>query len=202
MATAPHGDGPAVFPLHSKSQLDGATDVARESTVLVTYASAHGSTRGIAERIAAQLGARGTRVAVRPVDEIEDVETYDAVVLGSPVLNQEWMPAATGFLRRNADALAVRRTWLFSVGSFGDTHPVIGRFMMKEPRDIREIQQAVRPRGYRVFAGAIERHQWPWASRLFFHLFGGRFGDNRDWPVIDAWAGSISERLRRPEADI
>jgi hypothetical protein len=38
----------------------------------------------------------------------------------------------------------------------------------------------------RVFADAIERHQWPLASRLFFHAFGGRFGDNRDWREIDA----------------
>ena len=32
-------------------------------------------------------------------------------------------------------------------------------------------------------------------SRLVFHAFGGRFGDHRDWPVIDAWADQIALAL-------
>ncbi|MGZ4169814.1 MAG: flavodoxin domain-containing protein, partial [Solirubrobacteraceae bacterium] len=69
------------------------------------------------------------------------------------------------------------------------------RLMLKEPRDIAEIKNAVHPRDYRVFAGAIEKHQWPLASRMFFHAFGGRLGDNRNWPEIDAWADAIAETL-------
>jgi menaquinone-dependent protoporphyrinogen oxidase len=170
-------------------------DVVGVSNVLVVYASAHGSTKGVAERIAARLGERGARVEVRPLDEVDDIEAYDTVILGSAVYSQSWIPNASEFLRRNADVLADRRVWLFSVGSFGDTHRGIGRLMKKEPRDIEEIQQAVHPLDYRVFAGAIERDQWPLVSRLFFHTFGGRFGDNRDWPEIDAWADGIAQRL-------
>jgi menaquinone-dependent protoporphyrinogen oxidase len=43
--------------------------------------------------------------------------------------------------------------------------------------------------------GTIEGQQWPLASRLYYHAFGGRFGDNRDWPEIEAWAESIAETL-------
>ncbi len=31
-----------------------------------------------------------------------------------------------------------------------------------------------------------------------FHLFGGRLGDNRDWPAIDAWTASIGAALGAP----
>lgn len=48
---------------------------------------------------------------------------------------------------------------------------------------------------YRVFAGVIDRHQWPFLSRLFFYALGGRLGDNRDWPAIDAWAEEIAHAL-------
>ncbi len=137
---------------------------------------------------------------VRQVDEVDDVEAYDTVILGSAVYSQSWIPNATEFLHRNAEALADRRVWLFSVGSFGDTHRGIGSLMKKEPRGIKEIQEAVHPLDYRVFAGAIERNQWPLVSRLFFHTFGGRFGDNRDWPEIDAWADGIAQRLGVPQA--
>ena len=163
--------------------------------MLVAYASAQGSTEGVAERIAARLAEHGARVEVRPVDKVDDIESYAAVILGSAVYGQRWIPSATEFISRNADALADRDVWLFSVGSFGDTHRLIGRMMKKEPRDIDEIRRALRPLDYRVFAGVIERNQWPLPSRLFFHTFGGRFGDNRDWRAIDAWADSIAQAL-------
>jgi menaquinone-dependent protoporphyrinogen oxidase len=177
------------------------TAVVAVASVLVAYASAHGATKGIAERIAARLARAGALVAVRPVDELDDIEAYDTVILGSPVYGQRWMSTATQFVRENADVLAARRVWLFSVGAFGDTHRGIGGLMKKEPRDIGEITDAIGPRDYRVFAGAIQRRQWPLVSRMFFHVFGGRFGDNRDWPQIDAWADGIAQMLRASAPD-
>jgi menaquinone-dependent protoporphyrinogen IX oxidase/uncharacterized protein YndB with AHSA1/START domain len=180
----------------SRAELSDTADVVGGANVLVAYASEHGSTKGVAERIGARLGLTGARVDVCPVEEVDDLEAYDTVILGSSVYGQRWLPTATQFWRRNADALAARGVWLFSIGSFGDTHRGIGRLMKKEPRDIGEITDTIHPRDYRVFAGAIERDQWPLASRMFFHVFGGRFGDNRDWPQIDAWADSIAQRRR------
>jgi hypothetical protein len=48
---------------------------------------------------------------------------------------------------------------------------------------------------YRVFAGVIDRHQWPLGSRLFYHALGGRLGDNRNWKAIDSWAACIARTL-------
>ena len=173
--------------------------------VLVAYATGHGSTRGVAERIATRLAKAGAQADARPVDDVDDLAGYDAVVLGSGVYNQSSIPGATGFLRANSarlnsttGALAARPVWLFSVGAFGDTHRGIGKLMRREPREIGEFQDAIHPREYRVFAGAIQRHQWPLPSRLFFHAFGGRFGDNRDWPEIEGWAISIARTLKCP----
>ncbi len=85
--------------------------------------------------------------------------------------------------------------WLFSVGTFGDRKRLIGPLMRREPKGIRELERELRPRDYRVFAGVIDRHQWPFFSRLFFHSLGGRLGDNRDWDAIDAWAREIAHAL-------
>src|SRR5687768_10132172 len=97
--------------------------------VLVAYASAHGSTRRLAERIAAGLRRHGTRVKLAAVDEVTELRQYSAIVLGSPVYNQSWLPGASEFVQRNRDALASRPVWLFSVGALGDRHPVVGRLM-------------------------------------------------------------------------
>ena len=161
-------------------------------TVLVVYASRHGATEGIADRIASRIRASGASVDVRHVDETQTLEDYDAVVFGAPVYDGSWPPEADRFVAAHGDSLAARPLWLFSVGAFADTKRLIGSVMLKEPKRIAEIRAATHPIEYRVFQGVVHRHQWPFWSRLFFHAFGGRFGDHRDWPVIDAWAQHIA----------
>ena len=165
--------------------------------VLVAYASRYGSTKGVAERVAGRLGERGLRVDLRSVEPDLDPGAYDAVVFGSPVFAQRWMSEGEQFVRGNLGALASRPVWLFSLGTFGDDKRLIGPLMRREPKGIRDIEQTIRPRDYRVFAGVIDRHQWPLFSRPFFYAFGGRLGDNRDWAAIDAWTESIARTLGR-----
>lgn len=116
------------------------------------------------------------------------------------MFNQRWLPEAEEFVRRNREALASRPVWLFSVGTFGDRKRIIGPLMKREPNGIRALQDAIHPREYRVFAGAIDRHQWPFLSRLFYYSLGGRLGDNRDWPAIEAWADQIGRALQSANA--
>lgn len=181
-ATALCGDDPPVMPF------------------LVAYASRHGATEAIAARIATRLVDSGASVELRRVDEIETLHAYDAVILGAPVYDQSWPPEANAFVARNRDALAVRPLWLFSVGSFGDTKRLIGPLTHKEPKRIDDTLADLRAREYRVFQGVIQKHQWPFWSRVFFHAFGGRFGDHRDWPTIDAWADRIAVSLPSPRS--
>lgn len=169
--------------------------------VVVVFASRHGATRGVAERIAARLHEGGLAVAVSVVEDLREIPPGAAVVLGSPVYDGRWPPEFESFLDRHSRSLASRQVWLFSVGTFGDTRRVLGPLMRREPRNIAEVRDALHPRDYRVFAGAILRHQWPLPSRMLFHAFGGRLGDNRDWPAIDAWAEGIAQALSpRPES--
>lgn len=169
--------------------------------VLVVFASRHGATRGVAERIAARLHEGGLAVAVSAVEDVREIPTGAAVVLGGPVYEGHWPPELETFVDRHARSLGSRPVWLFSVGTFGDTRRVIGPLMRREPRNIAEVRDALHPRDYRVFAGVILRHQWPLPSRMLFHAFGGRIGDNRDWIAIDAWAEGIARALSpRPES--
>ena len=49
-------------------------------------------------------------------------------------------------MRNNADALATRPVWMFSVGSFGDHKPLIGPLMKREPKRIDDAPPARVPR--------------------------------------------------------
>src|SRR5436305_9128983 len=88
-------------------------------SVLVAYASRYGSTRVVAERVAKRLREHSNRVELRSVEQVDEVSPYDAVVFGSAVFNQRWIPEGEEFVRRNLDPLAARPVWLFSVGTFG-----------------------------------------------------------------------------------
>jgi menaquinone-dependent protoporphyrinogen oxidase len=164
--------------------------------VLVTYVSPHGSTRGIAERIATRLRDRGVAVDCLPVGETRAVEAYDAVVVGSAIHGQAWLPEAAQFISTHAAELEARAVWLYSVGMPGALARPLRRFAMREgPKVVAPFAPLVHPRGTRLFSGVVGRQQFPLVSRVVMRLMGGRFGDFRDWPAIDAWATSICDSL-------
>ena len=111
-------------------------------TVLVAYASKHGSTQGIAERIAEQLRQLGREAEARPVDAVENPGSYEAFVIGSAIYYGSWLKEATGWVRRNQAALAQHPVWLFSVGPLGTEV----QDAEQQPKEMAEFQQAIRPR--------------------------------------------------------
>ena len=173
-------------------------------SVLVAYASRHGATRGIAERIVDRLRADGLEAEARPVSAVRDVGAYDAVVVGGAAYMFHWLKEATGFVRRNGSLLAARPVWLFSSGPLGtDTVDAEGRdvLLTSEPKEFAELRSALHPRDVRVFFGAFDPESPPVgiAERFVRHMPAARnampAGDFRDWPTIDAWADGIAAEL-------
>ena len=75
--------------------------------VLVAYASKHGATREIAERIAQTLTAAGQQAQACPVTAAGDLTGYGGFVVGSAVYMGHWQKEAAEFVRRNRAVLAV-----------------------------------------------------------------------------------------------
>lgn len=176
--------------------------------VLVVYASRHGATRGIAERIGSTLEGFGLSVSVQPVDRATSVVDADAVVVGSAAYIGRWMSEATEFVRRHAATLATKPVWLFSSGPVGvERVDDAGRDVLEAatPREFAELHDLVHPRDRKVFFGAFDPDQ-P-ASGVAERFMVGFLrlmptaraampaGDFRDWPVIEAWAKGIAEAL-------
>ena len=170
--------------------------------ILVAYATDHGSTRGVADRIAGRLQQRGADAEARAVADVLSVSRYEAVVLGSAIHGGNWLPSARQFADRNAASLRERPVWLFSVSTLGDEESMFParvadrlRALRKETPEITQLRRLLRPREHRNFAGAIARSDWPATGRAFFRATGGRYGDHRNWPAIDAWADLIASQL-------
>ncbi len=183
--------------------------------ILVTYASRHGATRGIAERVAATLEQTGLDVTIKPVASAGPVDGYDAFVIGSAAYMGGWLGDATTFVRRHRDVLASHPVWLFSSGPVG-TEPVDakGRDQLKaaEPKEFAEFARSIQPRGEQVFFGAYDPQASPnglaegFMARFLRFMPAARnalpAGDFRDWPAIDTWAESIARELQPVAATI
>ncbi|MGF1667231.1 MAG: flavodoxin domain-containing protein [Acidimicrobiia bacterium] len=173
-------------------------------TVLVTHASRHGSTAGIAERIAETLRSAGVPADCHPVTEVRGVEDYDAVVLGGAAYMFHWLKDATSFAKRHRAALSTKPVWLFSSGPLGtDLVDDEGRdiFQATRPKEFDELEGMLHPRGTQVFFGAWDPTAPPVgiAERFMKHLpastEGLPTGDFRDWAAIDHWAAEIAAEL-------
>ena len=160
-------------------------------TVLVAYASKHGSTQGIAERIAEKLRQLGKEAEARPVDAVENPGSYEAFVIGSAIYYGSWLKEAAGWMHHNQAVLAQHPVWLFSVGPLGTEV----QDAEQQPKEMAEFQQAIRPREQRVFFGALDHQRQSFAERMVVKAVRAPEGDFRDWEAIDAWAANIARNL-------
>lgn len=176
-------------------------------SVLVAYATRHGSTRGIAERIGERLRSHGLDAEARQARDVRDAARYDAFVVGGAAYMFRWLGDATSFVEKNRDLLAAHPTWLFSSGPLGtDLVDKEGRdvFETTVPREFPRLRELVHPRGERIFFGALDRAAKPIgvAERFMTLMPAAREalpkGDFRDWPAIDGWADEIAAALGAP----
>jgi menaquinone-dependent protoporphyrinogen oxidase len=180
--------------------LEKITILSKDSTmsVLVAYATAKGSTREIANRIASRLHSSGTAVDCRSVDDVISLDQYSTVIIGSAVHGQKWLPDATRFLERERERLENRQLWAFSVGmGAGLPSWIRERAMRGEEKKLRaKIETYVKPREHVLFSGTYTSDEMPGCFRVIYSCFGGRFGDLREWDKIDQWADRIAQEAK------
>ena len=160
--------------------------------ILVTVASKHGSTTEIAEAIKVELVQYGHDACVVSVEELETVEGYDAVVLGSAIYLGQWMKPAKEFATRQEASLKTLPVWLFSSGPVGDPAKP------EDPADRRQgdkLAETLAARGHMVFHGKVDRDNLSLAERAIVRMAKAPNSDQRDWSEIRSWAGEIAAEL-------
>jgi len=166
--------------------------------ILIAHASAHGSTVDIAQRIAGVLEQEGLEADVLPISQLDDLDGYDAVVLGSAIHQQAWLPEAMAFVQQHANELLARPVWLFSVGMSASLPRVVRRSARagQDRRLAGALRDLVRPRGHCLLSGVAREEDFPGWTSAVFRLVGARFGDLRDWDQVEDWARGIAHDLR------
>jgi menaquinone-dependent protoporphyrinogen oxidase len=164
--------------------------------VLVTAASKHGSTAEIAHVIGAILETEQIEADVRAPEDVDRLEGYDAVVVGSGVYAGHWLKPAKAFIESHEAELRERPLFLFSSGPVGEPPKE-----SDEPAELDAVDAATHPIDHQIFGGRLTpSHLGPF-EKLVIKVVKAPMLDDRPWDEISDWAKEIARYLRAEEDD-
>jgi menaquinone-dependent protoporphyrinogen oxidase len=181
-------------------QASYGTDKQAVKKVLIAYASMHGSTGEIADVLAKDLCAAGASVDIRLVGNVKDLSPYQAVVVGSAIRSDRWLPEATEFVAGHRSILrnlptAYFLTCLTLARPSAEIQTRVESFL--DP--VREEIPEVKPVSTGLFAGVLEYNKYGTAIKAVMRYKmwtkGVEEGDYRDWRAIHAWADQLKSAL-------
>lgn len=182
--------------------------------VLVVYATRHGATRGIAQRVCEVLTEEGVVTTMASADIMSDPAPYDACIVGSAVYMGSWLGEGTEYLTNHAATLSTMPVWLFSSGPLPgstkgtpDADPIENALGPADGpgsggrKKVEALSARIHPRDHKVFLGAYDPSDPPRSlpERVIRLLPAARnvlpTGDFREWDVIETWARGIAMEL-------
>ena len=193
------------------------------SKILVAYSSNTGSTAEVAAALAEALAQAGHLADVHPFAEVNDLQGYDAVVVGAPMIFG-WHQPARRFVHRFQADLASKKAAYFACAMRLTVVPgaklppmalTLDPNLVSEPvkagalnfkerftaagnylKKMITAAPAVKPVSVAFFNGKLDMRVLKWWQAAFVMLVvQGTPGDYRDWDFIRAWGKTLSEVL-------
>ncbi len=167
--------------------------------ILVTYATRTGSTAEVAQAIGDTLSASGAHVDVLPMQNVQDLSAYRAVIAGSAIRKSQWLPEAMRFVEKFRADLGRKPFATFTVCitlAMSNTEQYRG-VVAKWIAPVREL---VTPVSEGLFAGHLDFSKLPLNWDTFLLRVTVALGifprnDRRDWNAIRAWATNTQTLL-------
>lgn len=167
--------------------------------ILVTFSTRTGSTKGVSECIGKTLSDLGESVDVLPMQEIEDLTDYRAVIAGSAIQAGKWLPEAFDFVKTHKNELNKKPFAAFLVCM---------TLAMPKGKSYREtvsgwldpVRSLVTPIDVGLFKGTLDVEKiQSFSDRFKFRisvLLGiWKEGDHRDWVSIQKWTENLKSHL-------
>jgi len=187
--------------------------------ILVAYATMSGSTAEVAQAVGEEIAKSDFQVDVLPIDKVGDVDGYDGIVVGAPMI-MGWHRGALRFLKENKRTFQRIPLAVFVVAmslteasdmSVGDVDIYVDDKLPKQPHKegvlnfreryarignyLRPILRAAspsEPASIGVFGGRLEYGRLKWWAVLFVMLVvQAPAGERRNWPAIRSWAAGL-----------
>lgn len=160
--------------------------------ILIAYASFCGTTGGVAEAIGRVLCEQGANTEVRLLKKVNDIASYEGVIVGSSVRSASWLPEAIKFVEKHKDELkripvAYFLTCLALHKDTLETRQVARSYM----NPVLQAVPAVQPVDMGFFAGVLDYSKMNMIYRTIMKSKmkdkGVPEGDFRNWEAIQGW---------------
>ena len=159
------------------------------TSVLVAYATKRGSTREVAEAVAAVLREEGCDVDLQAAGEVRGLDGYDAVVIGAGLYVGRLHRDARKLLARRHAELARLPVAVFAMGPSTLEADDVAASRAQLDAALERVPD-VEPVATAIFGGVVDPDTFP------FPLNRLPASDARDWDAIRAWAREVAAALR------
>jgi menaquinone-dependent protoporphyrinogen oxidase len=163
------------------------------ASVLVAYATKYGSTKEVAEAIAARMREQGVETDLLAAKEVRSLDGYDAVVFGGALYFFRLVREGRRFLSRHRETLRAKPLAVFGMGPLEDTEEQYAgaRGHLQKALD---KDTSLAPVAVAVFGGVLNPAglRFPHANPAMKNMAPV---DLRDWKAIEAWADSLPVTL-------
>ena len=162
--------------------------------VLIAYASQQGSTKEAAGTIAEGLREVGLTVEVQAARDVDSLDDYDFVVLGTAVKGEDVLPEAAEFMEKWRTELRGKPAAYFALS-----------MLMADPTDenrkhvaaiLNKLRFEQRPWDLGIFGGVRDPEKMSMVLRWSVKQSKVPVGDFRDPAAMKAWAMRLGERIK------
>ena len=153
--------------------------------VLIAYASEAGSTAEVASFINDIITEAEIKSECINVKNINSVEDYDIIFIGSPIYMGKWKKEATKFIEINQEQFKDKKIFYFltcmSLSSNEEDK------LAQVPKFLEYERSLITPLSEGRFAGVINPKKLSFMQRMMIKMVRAPEGDFRDWEKIANW---------------
>ena len=191
--------------------------------ILIVFASNAGSTMEIAQSLAKKLANNATEVSVCGLKQAQNLQTYDAIILGAPMM-RELHPGLVKYIQKNQQHLADKPVALFITclrltdtrkSDFNGIPVFTDQELVRSPQNIDHMTFIERKTSFDTYLFATFESM-PWFKPAQIAFFGGALNfrklkliqilfvllllqfksvDKRNWNAIKEWSDILQKNL-------
>ncbi len=180
-----------------------------KTNVLITYSSGYGATKEVAEEIGNVLqNHKNFNVTAKSIHDCEDIEQFDAIVLGSSVRADRPLANARDFFSTHRYALTQKKLALFVVSITASTPHGVDVAKNEYVTQLHDRYPWLSPVSIAAFGGKVDFDKLnPVMKSLVRNVMkekgvdGNGSFDARNWDDIRAWAKQLAFKFGAPSDD-
>ena len=162
----------------------------------MTYATWAGSAGEVAEYVGRTLTKDGYQADVLAANDVLDLDSYQAVIVGSAIHAGKIHPQVQAFLEENKEILANKKVAYFLVClTMKDDTEENREIVLSYLENIKNDFPQIRPVGAGFFAGELNYKNLSFQYTLMMKAMSMKEADYRDWDEIRLWTQEAESLL-------